>query len=769
MGIHFVFLEILVLTSSSIIEGYKVNPPFFRKMPPKLLTLTTPIRRDQRTLIWLQHQDSSITWSRWDAVVSSLTDYHRWYDNESRLVGVVLVAVEGETDDFLEDLYNVAKDVRLVLLSRTILSLKSEDYWSENFDNIMCLDDLLEQYPFFMTPWDQTVEDAISIFAIMSRYNRLVDTVESRTERFRSHLQSVKNIAPASSWLITQYFIHPQKKRADEIRECLIKNCASLYIDSIVLLNETDLSDEWKSIPGAHKIKQIVIGKRLTYYDVLTYIKLSVPDHVYTVIANADIYFDSTLLNLWKIDMKDRMLALLRWDDPGDGGEPTLFGPRPDSQDTWILLSDSVRSRKWEPTVFGFPFGKSGCDNAFAAHMLRQRFLICNPALSIQSFHLHHSSIRDYSIKEFVSSELYIHIEPTHLLDTAQEQVPPKSPQSFCNELVSFEVRSSSLSNEITYCTMLEKEGRYKWEASVENFYFEPAIPVYSWKNASVTPNGLVYDTYTIYTGKHQNEERFQYWNQANVDIFTPLQTRRRMMAIPFPDVSIFFHPDTYTLHYLSRASRLLETYPDTSIWIPNGFESYAKALDVSFDGVPFNEQTGCWAEEVIGMVPGPLSCELGREDITVLRSHLSSWKPSPTGQRCVVVTDSVITPRFVYEFITPFLKAQDPDWTVSVVSEKNPGVYDSIVGASLCILLGGPQTHTRWAKLWALPKDCCVVEFQQELAMDGEFQHLCHVSDWKSWIHLLAKGSNADVQAQIMEQLASWYKKNAYELLFIS
>jgi len=769
MGIHCAFLAIPVQTSSSITEGYKVNPPFFRKMPPKLLTLNTPLRRDQRTLIWLQHQDPATTWSRWDAIVSSLADYHRWYENESRLVGVVLVSVEGETDTFLEDLYAVAKDIRMVLLSRAILSLKPEDYWSENFDNIMCLDDMLEQYPFFMIPWNQTVEDAISIFAIMCRYNRLVDVTESRTERFRSHLQSVKGIVPASSWLITQYFIHPQKKRANEIRECLIKNCASLYIDTIVLLNETDLSREWKSIPGAHKIKQIIIGKRLTYYDVLTYIKQHVPDHVYTIIANSDIYFDSTLLNVWKLDMKDRMLALLRWDDPGDGGEPVLFGPRSDSQDTWILLSDSVRTRKWEPTVFGFPFGKPACDNAFAAHMLRQRFLICNPALSIKSFHLHHSSIRDYSIKDFVSTELYVHIEPTHLLDTAQEQVPPKSPQSFCNELVGFEVRGSSLSNEITYCTMLEKGGRYKWEPSVENSYFEPAIPVYSWKNASVTPNGLVYDTYTIYTGKHQNEERFQYWNQANVDIFTPLQTRRRMMAIPFPDVSIFSHPDTYILHYLSRASRLLETYPDTSIWMPKGFDTHLTSLQVSFDGVPFDEQTGCWAEEVVGMVPGPLSSELGREDITALRTRLPSWSPSPSGQRCVVVTDSVMTPRFVYECITPFLNAQDPDWTVSVVSEKNPGVYRSIVGASMCILLGGPQTHTRWAKLWALPKDCCVIEFQQELSIDGEFQHLCHISDWKSWIHLLAKGSDADVQAQIMEQLAKWYKKNAYELLFIS
>jgi len=736
---------------------------------PKDLQLNTALRRDQRTLIWLQNQSSSTVWSRWDGIVSSLAEYHRWYDNDARVVGVVLLKVEGELDDFLADLYTVAKDVQTVFITREILCHKREDYWLDNFDNLLCLDDVLEQYPFLKMPWNGTVEDAITINAILCRYNRLVDVPEQpRLSLFSAHLHSVNHIIPPESWLITQYFVHSNKTRAKEIRECLRKNCECYYIDTIVMLNETDLSHEWKNMPGAKKIKQIIIGRRLTYHDVLTYISGSVPKNVISILSNADIYFDSSLLNIWSVQLADRMMALLRWDDLADGSEPKLFGPCSDSQDTWIVLSDSVKTRSWDKSIFGFQLGQAGCDNAFAGHMLRQRFLICNPALTIQTYHLHNSGVRNYSKKDAIYAPVYVLIAPSHLLNTVQEQVPPAPPQCICNELISFEVKSSSMSNEITYCTMLEKDGRYKWEPSVENHYFEPAIPVYSWKNASVTPNGLVYDAYTLYTGKHEKEEPFNYWKNSNIDIFTPLYSQRRMMAIPFPDLSAFSHPDTYVLQYISRAARLLKEYPGTSIWIPNGYERYLGALEhthTPFEGVTLHADRGCWAEEVIGFLPGPLSCELGSEDIQALQERLPSWKPTPVGPICAVVTDSVITTRFVYEFITPWLKSMNPTWTVQIVSEKNPGEYLSIVGASLCIVLGGKKSHARWSKLWALPRDSCLIEFQQELAVDGELQHTCHVAQIKSWVMLLAKGSTTDVQEQIMEQLKKWGRKNTGDL----
>ena len=58
------------------------------------------------------------------------------------------------------------------------------------------------------------------------------------------------------------------------------------------------------------------------------------------------------------------------------------------------------------------------------------------------------------------------------------------------------------------------------------------------------------------------------------------------------------------------------------------------------------------------------------------------------------------------------------------------------------------------------------MVEFQQEVLIDGEFQHLAHVAGFKPWVLLLSKGSVEDVQDQIAEGLERWLKKNGDELV---
>lgn len=732
-------------------------------MPPRLLTLTTPTVRNQRTLIWLQQHDPLIKWNKWEAVVSSLEDYRRWDDLEARIVGMVLVDVPNHMESFVDELHEISKQVQLVLVSRSILSLKPEDFWVDNFDNLVCIDTIIELYPFLNLSWDGSLADGIAIFTHLCRYHRLVDVPvsETRMEAMKP-IQVLSNVVPQETWLITQFFRHTNPIRHAEILTCLQRNIECSYIDRIVLLNEKDLSKEWNAIPGSNKVSQIIIKKRLTYANFLQFVHDEVPANVFTILSNADIYFGRSLLDLYDVDLKNRMMALLRWEDQGSD-DATIFGPRADSQDAWIFLSDTIRQTTWPYPTFDFPLGQPGCDNAFAAHLLRNHIVLSNPAMSFKTYHLHNSDVRNYSKKDTIRSDLYINLVPTYIIDTKQEQVPPGSPTCICNQLVSFEIRSSSLSNEITYCTMLEKEGRYKWEATVENNYFEPAIPVYRWTTSCITSNGLIYDPYTIYIGKHAEE--FNYWKDAKVDIFTPLHHYNRMLAIPFPDHTVFQHPDTYVLQYVSRAARLLQEYPGSSFWMPKGMNlSLNWNVDLS-QMVEWEESAACWAKEIVGFVPGPHSLELGHEDIQLLRTMLPSWKRGPTGQICVVVVDSTITNRFVLERLTTFLKRDDPDWVIQIVSDRNPGSYDSIVGASLCIVLGGPHTQPKWSRLWALPTDACVVEFQQELAVDGELQHLCHVSDLKSWVLLLAKGSVSDVQDQIMEQFEKWYKRNQVEL----
>jgi len=749
-------------------------------MQPRLMNLNAPTIRDERTLVWLQQQSIQHKWKQWDGIVTSLEDYYIWKNRGATIVGIVIIDKPDDPDAFLQELMEAAKDSTMILLSTAVMSVQSEEFWAENFDNIVVLEDALRYYPFLMKPWDRTVADAIALYSLICRYHRVVDcTVSSERKAVCEHIKFVSGIIPPTIVLLTQFFRHSDHARFEEIKECLRRNCACPYIDQIVLLNEADLSSHWSGtykkgpekgtslVPGSEKITQVIINKRLSYADFLKYVKESVPANTYTVLCNADIYFEDSLVDLYKINMNDKMLGLLRWDvtETGKTEDATIFGPRADSQDAWIFLSNTIQSRSWRKETYNFQLGQPGCDNAFAGHILRQGIVLCNPALTFKSFHLHQSNVRNYSKQDYIKSDLYINLIPTYLIDTKQVAVPESSVQCICNELVEFEIKSSSLSNEITYCTMLEKEGRYKWEPSVENFYFEPAIPVYHWKHACVTPTGLVYDLYHIYTGKQFEEPRFNYWKDSNVSIFTALQPQKKMLAVPFVNTAVFNHPDMYILHYFSRCMRLRkELYPDASFWISKPVLAYLTYFDCdmsSWDGPIFDEHTACWSNEVVGFLPGQSSSELGKEDITCLRNMLSSWKKDPIETICTVILDDMITSEFVYERLLPFLQEKHEDYTVRVVSKDDFASYDAFASSALCIMNGGPQE--KWAKIWALPEKSCLVEFQQELEMDGECQHVAHVSGLYTWVLLLSKGRKKDVQDQIMEQFEKWYKRNSF------
>jgi hypothetical protein len=738
--------------------------------PPKQLQLTTATVRNQRTLIWLQNQSTAVHWSKWDGIVTNIADYEYWSNYDAKIVGMIIIDSPKDTESFLEKLYEISKVIPMILISQSVLSLKSQEYWTENFDNIMNLSTMMESFPFVEAPWDGTIQDAIAMFAMLCRYNRVVDcTISKQRQQIIATSITFSNfIQPNQTWLFTQFFRHKNNRRFKEIKDCLMKNCESSHIDKIVLLNEKNYSNEWKYFPGSQKVQQVILGKRLTYADFLQYVHDQVPDNVFTILCNADIYFEDSIRDLFKIDMKNKMLALLRWDvDPS--GNSTLFGPRADSQDSWIFLSNSIRSRTWNYSKFNIPLGQPGCDNAFAGQILRNHFVISNPSLTFKSFHLHNTNIRNYDIKDSIASDIYVNIVPSNMIDTKQEKEPDDPPHMLSHELVQFDIKSSSMSNEITYCTMLEKEERYHWEPSTQNFYFEAAIPVYSWKKASVTPNGLVYDLYHIYKGVHSENPLYNYWMCSSAEIFTPLVSRKKMAAIPFKDTSIFQHPDTYLLYYVSKLKRLLSIHPDLSFWLPKDITPYLNRLEWDYSSlspVELDEFTAVWAEQVVGLLPGPESSELGKEDIDQLRMMLPNWKSNPTPFVCAFLMDQTVSETFIKEHIIPSLLEKNSNWVIRYISESDPCCFDQLQGVSLCVFVGGKQTVSKWSKLWALPKDCCVIEFQQELQLHGEFQHLAHVAEWKSWVLLLAKGSKEDVQDQISKQFKKWLHKNYEEYM---
>ena len=80
-------------------------------------------------------------------------------------------------------------------------------------------------------------------------------------------LLETKNEDPVT--LICQFFIHKDKNRNEEIRQCLKRNVENEHIDKIILLNEKKYTDDELGIKHK-KIRQVNINKILTYKDVFT-------------------------------------------------------------------------------------------------------------------------------------------------------------------------------------------------------------------------------------------------------------------------------------------------------------------------------------------------------------------------------------------------------------------------------------------------------------------------------------------------------------------
>ena len=189
--------------------------------------------------------------------------------------------------------------------------------------------------------------------------------------------------------VFTQFFIHRHAMRNHELRHCLMANVMNPYITKIHLLNERIYTKEELGLAKiddksleSRLVQYNTGGKRWTPQMAFQYIR----EHGlkgYFVFINADIFLDKTIRHLLAstIHEKKQALALLRYEytdgsiggmsaimggGGGGGNGPVgglaacpLFGPRFDSQDTWILHSNHLPKENQE-RIFHHEFGKAG-------------------------------------------------------------------------------------------------------------------------------------------------------------------------------------------------------------------------------------------------------------------------------------------------------------------------------------------------------------------------------------------------------------------------
>jgi len=167
-------------------------------------------------------------------------------------------------------------------------------------------------------------------------------------------------------------------QRRAEIRNCLERNLALPDVDFVCLLLEGIASP----FPDHPKLKTRPIAHRPTYTDFFDWGNAMVSaDNDVSIIANSDIYFDSSLSALARNLMPNQCAALSRWDVQPDGTS-RLFD-RNDSQDAWVFRG------KIRPIVPDFCMGIPRCDNRMLYELRAAGYEVINPAFSVKVFHLH--------------------------------------------------------------------------------------------------------------------------------------------------------------------------------------------------------------------------------------------------------------------------------------------------------------------------------------------------------------------------------------------
>lgn len=218
-----------------------------------------------------------------------------------------------------------------------------------------------------------------------------------------NEIQPTDTIYKDDIHIFCQFFIHNDPERHAEILKCLKYNVDNPYITNIYLLNENMYSFEELGT-NSDKIIQFNIQRRLRFADVFQFIN----EHQiggYNVIINSDIFFDHTLQNLYMsgIHQTKRMFALLRYEyDDAHPEQTHLFGPRADSQDTWIIHSNfSIQPS--ELKLFQFEFGKPGCDNKLVYLMQLLGYEVINEPTFIKTYHYHATQMRNYTQVEQIN------------------------------------------------------------------------------------------------------------------------------------------------------------------------------------------------------------------------------------------------------------------------------------------------------------------------------------------------------------------------------
>lgn len=706
----------------------------------RIMTMDTSVWRDQKTLVWFDDVPAAAAWNRWDVGTTSTVAAEKLLAAGIQL-DVVICLDEGAQEWLQAGHWRKS---RLVVVPRRLVTAMGMDKLLElRMNNLLCVDEMHELYPFTGAAWDGTAEDAKALVALVLHFGRSFPVASDRTAFAATRGLKLQTTVeqPKKLWLVTQYYRPDAGKRRTEIDACLKKNLECDVIDRVVLLNE-------KAIAPPHpKILEKVVGKRLTYAALIRWIYEEAPADVIVAFANADIFLDAASWRLlWSTDLDTRakFLALLRWDVGDLTAEgikaAQLFGPRADSQDTWVVSAAAVKAVQWDWAAIDFPLGQGGCDNAITLEMFKKRFLVANPALTLKTYHYHASRLRTYDPRDIVEKPAYLYIQPTGLHDMRPVMDLGKPARILTHKPLRRRIKGPlSEAQARTFCTMVKRttEDKIELDPVGDNLWTPAPVGLHEMKEVFQTRDGLVYSYDSLFVGKTKASAAA--WAESQISSMAASLPVEHALVAPLPD-AVAKDPGRYVLQYLSKVLLMRqESAAAGEFWCPKskGFVEAVQQFNWPTREVPVlsrdeNLQTWCKAATVWPYQDSVAEIPTS-EEIGALREAFKNWLPTVEGKKLVLVMDE--------------------SWVTDELADKFEGLFDVKVlwpgktSLDVCIdamrgawgLVMASRELAPWN--WVLPEGARVWEIQSEMKPSADQLHLSAAADLDHRLVIVAKG----------------------------
>jgi hypothetical protein len=631
----------------------------------------------------------------------------------------------------IERLKEISEAAVLVFIKQDVIQQIMQ---KNSIRNLICLEEMAGLYPHLGPVWDGTAEDAYFLVAGLLQYKVLVGNIMNKRSKWIPI--EISNEKPMRLWWVTQYYTPDKAKRSREINTCLRKNLQSPLIDKVICLNEKNESFSWLQDDLQKKLEEKVVGHRLTYKDVLEEV-LRFPDDVIVAFGNADICIDSdSWRQLWEVDVKNVCLALLRYDVPESGSEADakLFGPRADSQDTWVVRAKDVKQRG-EAILKNteIRFGQMGCDNAFALEIFRHKFLVVNPSYSLKTFHYHSSNVRNYKTDDVVHNPVFMYCHPSGFHDL-EPVLHFSQSTSVKPSMIPRVVMGSGGVQWVERMNRSLQTGTESWKLQGQNPLTPHPEQVLHLQNCFQNENGLSFDTSNMYIGKGARSQKK--WSESALKRLPVTIESQQGLIVPF-DKEVMESRERYIVEYVSRVLRLRALANQGGEFFCPDKKEILDALNMfhwetsQMPLLKYEKDVQIWHHKAVAF-PVSENSYILQEDIEALRKACKMWNPVvetfANRLRLVIVVDGTV---ITEELLAEYEEVLERAWDVRVIyagKTSSERMWDILRGAWGIVIGGGCGLEVSgWN--WLLPKEAVVVEVQGSLPPNATALHMSSVS----------------------------------------